>query len=134
MILRSRIYNNEHFWVSLTIDAIHILTKYVYLFINMIEIEAMIKAWIVKNQIYDLLLEISWMKKINFNSNYKMRQIIICENNNVFRAISIKIFSYETNLSTIKFKENEEIEENVVDTICQILLDEQKNFNFWWSN
>ena len=49
MILRSRIYNNEYFWIILTIDAIHILTKYVYLFVNVIEIEAMIKTWVVKN-------------------------------------------------------------------------------------
>ena len=44
MISRSQIYNDKYFQVNLTIDAIHILTKYVYLFINMIEIETMIKA------------------------------------------------------------------------------------------
>ena len=58
------------------------------------------------------------MKKISFNSNYKMRQIIICENDNVFRTISIEIFSYKTNLSTIKFKKDEDVEENAVDATC----------------
>ena len=70
------------------------------------------------------------MKRINFNSNYKIKQIIICENDNVFRTISVKIFSYETNLSTIKFKENKNIEKNAVNATCQILLNKQKNFNF----
>ena len=49
MISRSRIYNDKYFWINLTTDAIHILTKYVYLFVNIIEIEAIIKAWIVEN-------------------------------------------------------------------------------------
>ena len=67
---------------------------------------------------YDLLLEISWMRRINFNSNYKTKQIIICENDNVFRTISIEIFSYEVNLSMIKFKKDENVEKNVVDATC----------------
>ena len=84
----------------------------------MIGIEAMIKAWVVENQMYDLLLEILWMKRIDFNSNYKTEQIIICEDDNVFRAISIEIFSYKTNLSTIEFEEDEDVEKNAADATC----------------
>ena len=69
------------------------------------------------------------MRRVGFNPNYKTGQITICEDDNVPRAIPAEIFPYETNLPTVEFEEDEEAEKNAADAACQILLDEQKNFN-----
>ena len=70
------------------------------------------------------------MKKIEFNFNYVIDKIIINDYNDKLRQISIEIFLLHVDLFIVEIDNNEN-EKNAIDAICQILFDEQKNFEFW---
>ena len=50
---------DDHFKINLVTNHVETLTNYIVLFVNVEEIEAVIRTYIVNNQIYDLLLSIS---------------------------------------------------------------------------
>ena len=83
---------------------------------------------------YDLLLDISWMKRVKFIFNYKTEQIIINEDDNIERTFSAKFFSMQADLFIIEFEKKEETSSDEADAICQLLLNEQENFQFWSNN
>ena len=126
----ARSSHDDHFRMSLIIDVIHTLINYIYFSVNLKDIEILVKVWIMNNQIYDLLLEISWMKKIEFNFNYVINKIIINDDDDKSRQISIEIFSLHVDLFIVEI-DNDKNEKNAIDAICQTLFDEQKNFEFW---
>ena len=66
------------------------------------------------------------MRRVIFNSNYDIEQIIINENDKVSRSIFIQIFSLQINLFIVKIEINDEENENAIDAACQIFIDEQQ--------
>lgn len=50
------IFTDGHLRVSLATDAVYTLTNYVQLPVNMQGVQAIVKAWVVDNQVYNLLL------------------------------------------------------------------------------
>ena len=117
----SFIKSDKHLRINLIIDVVFILTNYIYLSINVTKVEIVIKTWIIDNQIYDLLFEISWMRRILFNANYDIEQITISENDEISRQISVEIFSLQMKLFTMKLKKDDE-KIDVANATCQIIL------------
>ena len=89
----SRIYIDDHLRMNLIIDIIHTLINYTMLFVNLKNVEIIVRTWIIDNRIYDFFSKISWMKRINFNVNYATNKIIINDDDEVRRHVSIEIFS-----------------------------------------
>ena len=118
---------NDHFRINLITNHVETFTNYIVFFVNVEKIKIVIKTYIVNNQIYDLLLNISWMKKIIFNSHYDTNEIIIIGKNEEKRKMSIQIFSIHVDLSTIKMNNDDEIND-LIDVVCQLFLDEQLNW------
>lgn len=58
-----RIHADGHLRVSLATDAIHILTDYTMLRTNLEGVEAIVRAWVVNNQVYGLLLGVDAFSK-----------------------------------------------------------------------
>ena len=118
---------NDHFRINLITNHVETFTNYIVFFVNVEKIKIVIKTYIVNNQIYDLLLNISWMKKIIFNSHYDTNEIIIIEKNEKKRKMSTQIFSIHVDLSTIKMNNDDEIND-LIDVVCQLFLNEQLNW------
>ena len=88
--------------VSLATEAISTLIDYVFLPVNVEGIQALVKAWVVDNQMYDLLLGVLWMRRIRFNPDYPTGRhtlqvgsdaglLSIAPSRECFRMIAIKI-------------------------------------------
>ncbi len=56
--LKPRIRTDEYIRISLINDFVTTLREYVLISINVEEIEAVIKAWLIDVEVYDLLLEV----------------------------------------------------------------------------
>ena len=84
---RSRMYTNDYLRVSLATNKLNILTNYVKISINVEEIEALIRAWIMNVDIYDLLLDLSWMRRVHCNSHYESKIVIISEDDSQIRQV-----------------------------------------------
>ena len=50
---------DDHFRINLVTNHVETFTNYIVLFVNVEKIKVVIKTYIVNNQIYDLLLNIS---------------------------------------------------------------------------
>ncbi len=59
---RPAIQKDDHIHVNFANDSITTLDKYVIIPINLEGVEAVIKAWLVYVEVYDLLLGFTWMK------------------------------------------------------------------------
>ena len=64
---KPRIYTNGYFKVSLATDKLDTLTDYTIIPVSVQGVEATIKAWVVDVDIYDLLLGLSWMRRVHCN-------------------------------------------------------------------
>ncbi len=62
---RLAIQRNGRIRVSLANDSVTTLDEYVIILINVEGVEAVIKAWLVNVEVYDLLLDITWMRRAN---------------------------------------------------------------------
>ncbi len=128
MKLKLRIWTDEYIWVSLINNFITTLWKYVLILINVKEIEAVIKAWLINVEVYDLLLRVFWLKWMHCNQKYDQSKIIIMKNDMIVRKISAQLMFIFTNLSVIKLNEDDDW---MTDEVCQHLLKKQKKAQFW---
>lgn len=86
--------------------------------------EAIIKAWLVNIEVYNLLLNISWMKRVRLSQLYANGRIIVCREDFVPIEIFTKLLSIQIDLSKVELK----FEENTTaDKLCQQLLNGLKN-------
>ena len=64
------IHTERHLRVSLATNIISTLTNHIFLSVNVQNIQAIVKAWIVENQVYDLWLGILWMRRVGFAPDF----------------------------------------------------------------
>ena len=74
---RPIIYTDGYLRVSLATDKLDELTDYVFVPVNVQGVEAMIKAWIVRVDIYELLLGLSWLRRVHCKPDYGSGEIYI---------------------------------------------------------
>ena len=122
-----QVYTDGHLRVSLPTDAVHTLTNYTFLPVNVEGVEAIVKAWIVDNQVYDLLLGVPWMRRVGFNPNYATGKVTISGDDDKLRQVAAEIFPVQVGLPTVEIGDDEN-EEDAADAACQILLDEPGNY------
>lgn len=121
---RPRVYTNGYLRVSLATDKLDTLTDYVKIPVNVEGVEAMIKAWIVDVEIYDLLLGLTWMRRVHCNPHYGSGEVTIAGDDMQVRHVPAQITPMETGLPVVEFDEDNE---ESADSACQNLLDEQEN-------
>lgn len=71
-----RIHSDGHLRVCLATDVISTLTNYTHLPVNVKGVQAFVRAWVVDNQVYDLLLGISWMRRVAFCPEYGTGKVV----------------------------------------------------------
>ncbi len=126
--LKSRIQTDEYIQVSLINDSITTLCKYVLISVNVKKIEAIIKAWLIDVEIYDLLLEVFWLRRVHCNQKYDQNKITVMRNDMTVRKVSAQLMSVSTNLSVMKLNEDDDW---MMNKVCQHLLEEQKKAQLW---
>ncbi len=126
--LKSRIQTDEYIQVSLINNSITTLRKYVLISVNVKKIEAIIKAWLVDVEIYDLLLEVFWLRRVHCNQKYDQNKITVMRDDMTVRKVSAQLMFVSTNLSVMKLNEDDDWTMNEV---CQHLLEEQKKAQLW---
>ena len=122
-----QIHTDGYLRVSLATDVIHTLTNYVYLPVNVQGIQAVVKAWVVDNQVYDLLLGVPWIRRVGLNPDYGTGKVTIRGNDSVPRQVPAEIIPMHVNLPTVEL-DDDESPGDAADEACQILLDEQENY------
>ena len=117
------IYNDGNLRVSLATDKIDVLTEYVKVPVNVEGVEAVIKAWLVDVDIYDLLLGLTWLRRVHCNPHYGLGVVTINGSDNVLRQVPAQLAPLDTKLPVVEFDEEEE----TADQACQHLLEQQEN-------
>ena len=116
------IYNDGYLRVSLATDKIDVLTEYVKVPVNVEGDEAIIKAWLVDVDIYDLLLGLTWMRRVHCNPHYGSGIVTINGGDNVLRQVPAQLAPMGTKLPIVEFDKEEES----ADQACQHLLKKKK--------
>lgn len=82
------------------------LSEYVKIPVNVEEVEAVLRAWLVDIRVYDLLLGVPWMRRVNCTQVYGKNLTIM---GNDFWVIDIPspMIPIDMDFSTIKFDKNE---------------------------
>ena len=108
--------------VSLATDSIDTLRHYTYIPVNVEGVEAIIKAWVVRVEVYDLLLGVAWMRRVHCNPHYGMGTVTITGDDGVVRPVQAQITPMEAGLPTIELDDDDDLS---ADEACQAILDEQ---------
>lgn len=75
---RPLIFRDGLLRVSLANDDLTTLTEYVKIQVNVEGVEAMVKAWLVGVEVYDLLLGIPWMRRVRLSQSYADGKVTVC--------------------------------------------------------
>ena len=110
--------------MSLANDSITTLTEYVRIPVNVEGVEAMVKAWLVNVEVYDLLLGVSWLRRVHCNQHYGAGQITISGLNRVIKEVPAEIVPMSTGLPILEL---DDVDDWTADEVCQQILDDQKN-------
>ena len=121
---RPIIYTDGYLRVSLATDKLDELTDYMYVPVNVQGVEAIIKAWIVRVDIYELLLGLSWLRRVHCKPDYGSGEIYITGDDHRQRRIPVELIAIENGLPIVEFEEDDE---ESADRACQELLDDQEN-------
>ena len=121
---RPTIHTDGYLRVSLATDKLDTLTNYVCIPVNVEGVEAIIKAWVVQVDIYDLLLGLTWMRRVHCNPHYGIGKITIAGDDRQTREVPGQLVAMEAGLPTVEFEEEDY---DSADYACQQLLDEQEN-------
>lgn len=62
----THIHTDGYLRCSLATDILTTITNYIYLPVNVEGIQAVVKAYVVENQVYDLLLGVPWIRRVAF--------------------------------------------------------------------
>ena len=112
--------------VNLATDVVETLTNYTYLAVNVEGVECSVKAYVVDNQVYDLLLGIPWMRRVAFSTHYGLGLVTICGNDGVERQVASEIFPIPTGLPIVEIDSDDDLSD-IADAACQVVIDEQGN-------
>lgn len=123
MVSMPRVYTNGYLRVSLATDKLDVLTDYVVIPVNVKGIKAYIKAWVVDVEIYDLLLGLSWMRRVYCNPHYGLGIVTISGDDGKLRRVQAQLAPMDTSLPVVEFDDRKK----TADQACQHLLDEQEN-------
>ena len=86
--------------------------------------EAIIKAWLVDVEIYDLLLGIPWMRRVRLSQSYADGRVTVRGQDSVPIEVPTKLSPIQIDLPEVDL----EPEENTTaDELCQQLLDGLEN-------
>lgn len=86
--------------------------------INMEGVEAVIKAWLIDIEVYDLFFGITWMRQANCLQMFGERKITIKRNDQKIRTIPTQIYLIKLKLPVVEFEEEMEINEWITDDVC----------------
>lgn len=119
---RHKIFSDSRIKVSLANDSVMVLSEYFKIPVNVQEVEAMIRAWLLDVGVYDLLLGIPSMRRVNCTQIYGEGKVTIMGNDRYVMDVPLPIIPIDMpGLPTIEFDEDE----MTADQVCQSLLDEQ---------
>ena len=121
---RPIVYTDGYLRVSLATDKLDELTDYVFVPVNVQGVQAMVKAWIVQVNIYDLLLGLSWLRRVHCKPDYGSGEIFISGDDHRPRRVPAELIAMESGLPIVEFEEDDE---ESADRACQELLDDQEN-------
>ena len=122
LIPKPKVYTDGFLRVSLATDKLDTLTNYAILPVNVEGVEATVKAWIVDVDIYDMLLGLSWMRRVHCNPHYGSGTVTISGDDMRERRVPAQLVPIGMVLPTVELNEDE----NSADLACQYLLDEQE--------
>lgn len=108
---RPAIQRDNHIRVSLANNSVTKLDKYVIIPINMEGVEAVINAWLIDVEVYDLLFGIIWMRQANCLQMFGERKIIIKKNDQKIRIIPAQIYLMKLKLPVVEFEKEMKINE-----------------------
>ena len=83
------------------------------------------KAWVVDNQVYDLLLGIAWMRRVASCPDYGTGKVVIKGDDGIVRRVPAELCPMEVHLPTVELEVDED-NEDTADAACQFLLDQQE--------
>ena len=118
---KPRIFSDSRIKVSLANDSVTVLSKYVKIPVNVQGIEAVVRAWLVDVEIYNLLLGVPWMRRVNYTQVYGEGKVTIMGKDFYVMDVPSPIIPIDMDLPTIEFDEDDK----TADQACQDLLDEQ---------
>ncbi len=122
---RPAIQRDGYIRVSLANDSVTTLDEYVIIPINIEGMEAILKAWLVDVEVYDLLLGITWMRRANCTQMFGEGKITIKGNDKKIQIAPAEIYPIEVKLPIVEFDNDSETNEWTADDACQELLDQQ---------
>ncbi len=77
---RPKIFSDSRIKVSLANDSVTVLSEYVKIPVNVQGVEAVVRAWLVDVGVYDLLLGVPWMRRVNWTQVYGEGKVTIMGN------------------------------------------------------
>lgn len=81
MTPRLSIYKDSRVKFNLANNTNTTLSKFIKIFVNLQEVEIVIRSQLVDVKVYDLLLEVSWMRRVDCTQFYKEGKITIMGQN-----------------------------------------------------
>lgn len=120
------VHTDGHLRVNLATDVIETLTNYTIVPVNVEGVEADVKAQIVDNQVYDMLLGIPWMRRVAFSTHYGLGLVTICGNDGVERQVASEIFPTRIDLPVVEIDSDDDLSD-IADAACQVVIDEMEN-------
>jgi hypothetical protein len=112
--------------VCLATDVILTLINCVHLPVNVEGVRALIKAWVVVNQVYDLLLGIPWMRQVALCPDYGTGKVVIKGHYGIVRQVPVELCPMDVHLPTVEL-ELDKASDDTIDAACHFLLDQQEN-------
>lgn len=118
---RPKIFSDSRIKVSLANDSVTVLSEYVKIPVNVQGVEAVVRAWLVDVGVFDLLLGVPSMRRVNCTQVYGEGKVTIMGNDLCVMDVPSPIIPIDMGLPTIEFDEDKK----TADQACQDLLDEQ---------
>ncbi|MCJ1345426.1 hypothetical protein MMC31_003633 [Peltigera leucophlebia] len=91
MTPRPPIYRDSRVKISLANDASTTLSEFVKIPVNVQGVETVIRAWLVDMKVYDLLLGVSWMRRVNCMQFYGEGRITIMSQDPTFQEVPMPV-------------------------------------------
>jgi hypothetical protein len=120
---KPRIRTDGYIRISLANDFVTTLREYVLVSVNVEGIEAVIKAWLIDVEVYDLLLRVSWLRRVHCNQKYGQGKITVMGDDMTVREVPAQLMPVSTNLPVVELDEDDDW---TADEACQHLLEEQE--------